>query len=114
MDMTIWQKCCFTVDEKLPPTSSRRFSTREHVLLQSADSSTFGVGQKVEGTKPRQAGDRLAASYANFYIANGGVVMPAFGGEAAEADLRCAHCRPLGRKEFSAGVLAGKWEPGVG
>jgi agmatine deiminase len=32
----------------------------------------------VEGTLPRRAGDRLAASYVNFYIANGGVVMPTF------------------------------------
>jgi len=30
----------------------------------------------------------MAASYANFFICNGGVVMPAFGGEAAEADER--------------------------
>jgi agmatine deiminase len=30
----------------------------------------------VAGTKPRQAGDRLAASYANFYLANGRVVFP--------------------------------------
>jgi len=29
-----------------------------------------------EGTKTRTAGERLAASYVNFYIANGGVVMP--------------------------------------
>ncbi|MGH8209166.1 MAG: agmatine deiminase [Steroidobacteraceae bacterium] len=29
-----------------------------------------------EGTKPRAAGERLAASYVNFYIANGGIVMP--------------------------------------
>jgi agmatine deiminase len=29
-----------------------------------------------EGTKPRRAGERLAASYINFYIANGGIVMP--------------------------------------
>jgi agmatine deiminase len=29
-----------------------------------------------EGTKPRRAGERLAASYVNFYLANGGVVMP--------------------------------------
>ncbi len=29
-----------------------------------------------EGTKPRRAGERLAASYVNFYIANGGVVVP--------------------------------------
>jgi len=29
-----------------------------------------------EGTKPRVAGERLAGSYVNFYIANGGVIMP--------------------------------------
>jgi agmatine deiminase len=29
-----------------------------------------------EGTKPRLAGERLAGSYVNFYIANGGIVMP--------------------------------------
>ena len=32
-----------------------------------------------ETAKPRRAGDRLAASYVNFYIANGGIVMPLFG-----------------------------------
>lgn len=31
-----------------------------------------------ETAKPRRAGDRLAASYVNFYIANGGIVMPFF------------------------------------
>ena len=31
-----------------------------------------------ETAKPRMAGDRLAASYVNFYIANGGIVMPFF------------------------------------
>ena len=30
----------------------------------------------VAGTQPRRAGDRLAASYANFYLANSQVVMP--------------------------------------
>jgi len=29
-----------------------------------------------EGTKGRPAGERLAGSYVNFYIANGGIVMP--------------------------------------
>ena len=29
-----------------------------------------------EGSKPRTAGERLAGSYVNFYIANGGIVMP--------------------------------------
>jgi agmatine deiminase len=33
----------------------------------------------VDGTLPRLEGDRLAASYVNFYIANGGLVVPAFG-----------------------------------
>jgi agmatine deiminase len=30
----------------------------------------------VAGTKPRRAGDRLAASYVNFYLANARVVVP--------------------------------------
>jgi agmatine deiminase len=29
-----------------------------------------------EGSRPRMAGERLAATYVNFYIANGGIVMP--------------------------------------
>lgn len=32
----------------------------------------------INGTLPRKEGDRLAASYVNFYIANGGVVFPMF------------------------------------
>ncbi len=32
----------------------------------------------VEGTLPRQAGDRLAGSYVNFYIVNGGAIVPVF------------------------------------
>ena len=35
--------------------------------------------QDEEGRKHRHIGERLAASYANFYIANGAVIMPAFG-----------------------------------
>jgi agmatine deiminase len=44
-----------------------------------------------KGTKPRPAGDRLAASYVNFYIANGGIVMPLLDARtdrAAAATLR--------------------------
>jgi agmatine deiminase len=32
----------------------------------------------VPGTKPRMAGDRMAASYINFYFCNGGAVVPTF------------------------------------
>lgn len=45
----------------------------------------------VDGTLPRLEGDRLAASYVNFYIANGGIVVPGFGDpndEKAVATLR--------------------------
>jgi len=35
--------------------------------------------ERVHGTKLRNAGDRLAASYINYYTANGAVFMPGFG-----------------------------------
>ena len=43
-----------------------------------------------EGEDTREVGERLAASYVNFYFSNGAVVMPAFGGENAESDIRAA------------------------
>lgn len=55
--------------------------------LYTTEEEARGV-QEVPGSKPREPGARLAASYANCYICNGGVVMPAFGGEAAQADAR--------------------------
>jgi agmatine deiminase len=36
-----------------------------------------GVGA-VAGTLPRNAGDRMAASYVNFYMCNGGLILPTF------------------------------------
>lgn len=41
-----------------------------------------------EGEDEREVGERLAASYVNFYIANEHVVMPAFGGENEQSDER--------------------------
>lgn len=35
-----------------------------------------------------KSGERLAASYVNFYFSNNAVVMPVFGGENEESDLR--------------------------
>jgi agmatine deiminase len=34
--------------------------------------------QAVDGTLPRRAGDRLAASYINFYFCNQGAIVPVF------------------------------------
>lgn len=42
----------------------------------------------IEGTLPREEGDRLAGSYVNFYIANGGLVVPTFGDRHDEEALR--------------------------
>lgn len=39
-----------------------------------------------KGEVCRPAGVRLAASYVNFYLCNGGLICPAFGGIAREAD----------------------------
>ena len=39
-----------------------------------------------KGYCPRSPGERLPASYINHYVANGGVVVPAFGGFSADRD----------------------------
>lgn len=46
------------------------------VLISEEESEGVDV---VEGTLPRRAGDRLAASYVNFYIGNSVIAMPCFG-----------------------------------
>ena len=40
------------------------------------------------GEDTREAGERLAASYVNFYFTNDAVLLPQFGGENAESDRR--------------------------
>jgi len=39
-----------------------------------------------DGEDTREVGERLAASYVNFYFCNGAVILPQFGGENAESD----------------------------
>ena len=49
----------------------------------------------VDGVPARTPGERLAASYVNFYIANGGIIMPAFGDPAdTKAAEILAQCFP--------------------
>ena len=43
-----------------------------------------------EGEDVRETGERLAASYVNFYFTNDAVLLPQFGGENAESDARAA------------------------
>lgn len=56
----------------------RRFTVHKLIQpgpLRSTAAEAAGVLQSA-GSKPRPAGERLAGSYVNFYLANGGVVMP--------------------------------------
>ena len=52
----------------------------------------------IEGTLPREEGDRLAGSYVNFYIANGGVVVPVFDDPHDQAALETLQALFPGRK----------------
>lgn len=54
------------------------------------EDEAWGV-DAVEGTLPRRPDDRMPATYVNFYVCNGGVVMPVFGDpqdETARAALQ--------------------------
>ena len=67
--------------ERLEATTDARGRPFELVLLPSPGPLTIAPAEAggvvpSPGTQPRRAGDRLAASYANFYIANSRVVMP--------------------------------------
>lgn len=59
---------------------------------------------RVEGTRPRIAGHRLAGSYVNFYIANGGVVVPLL--DARRDRHACAVLKRVFRDREIVGVPA--------
>ena len=55
------------------------------VLVEQADLGNF---EFEEGEDTREEGERLAASYVNFYFINGAALVPQFGGENKESDER--------------------------
>ncbi len=55
------------------------------VLVDEKDLANF---EFEDGEDTREVGERLAASYVNFYFTNGSVLVPQFGGENAESDAR--------------------------
>lgn len=57
------------------------------VLIGEADLEGY---EFEEGEDEREVGERLAASYVNFYFSNSSVVMPAFGGENVDSDAQAA------------------------
>lgn len=57
------------------------------ILCSDADCAAYDFAP---GEEIRTPGERLAASYVNFYFTNSAVLLPAFGGENAESDARAA------------------------
>ena len=55
------------------------------VLVQEKDLANY---EFEEGEDMREVGERLAASYVNFYFVNGAALVPQFGDENAESDKR--------------------------
>jgi agmatine deiminase len=49
---------------------------------------TQAESEGVDGTLPREAGDRMAGSYINFYMANGGIILPVFDDPNDEEAIR--------------------------
>ena len=55
----------------------------KHVFIKEEDLRGY---EFEEGEDEREVGERLAASYVNFYFSNGVVILPAFGGDNTESD----------------------------
>ncbi len=67
----------------IPPAM---YYTEEDCTLLTAPTASGSAGSG-EVDMSRSAGERMAASYVNFYIANGGIVMPSFHPESDEHAL---------------------------
>ncbi len=90
-----------TVDSKGRQLEIHKIHTPKPVIITKQESE--GV-DSVDGTLPRAEGTRMAASYVNFYIANGGIVMPLFNDEKDEAAM--AKIRELFPNREVVGIYA--------
>jgi agmatine deiminase len=66
---------CRAKDAKGRALTVHRLAQPRPLYISEAESA--GV-DRLLGSQPRLAGERMAASYVNFYLANGGAVMPLF------------------------------------
>jgi agmatine deiminase len=84
-------KACLDYLEKETDAKGRKIKVHklpipDHpVLVTDKDLSNY---EFEEGEDMREAGERLAASYVNFYYVNGAVLVPQFGGENSDSDKR--------------------------
>ncbi len=88
-------KECLEVLERETDAKGRKIKIHKLLLpkpILITDEESEGV-DAIDGTLPRIEGDRLAASYANFYIVNGAVIFPTFddpNDKAARETLKAA------------------------
>jgi agmatine deiminase len=73
ISMDAWERCNDARDARGRRLKVIKLPMPGPLVLSEKEAS--GIVAR-EGTKPRVAGERLAASYVNFYMANGGIVMP--------------------------------------
>lgn len=78
-------------DAKGRPLTIHKLPIPDHpILCSEADCEAYSFEP---GEDTREPGERLAASYVNFYFTNDAVLVPQFGGENADSDARA--CRIL-------------------
>ncbi len=86
-------EACLHILESETDAKGRRFTVHKlpipdvPVCVEESDMEGY-VFEAGEDT--REVGERLAASYVNFYFANNSVILPQFGGENTESDQRAA------------------------
>lgn len=74
-------KECFDILSEATDAKGRKLEVHKLEVpkpILITEEESLGV-DAVAGTLPREEGDRLAASYINYYTANGGIVFPLFG-----------------------------------
>jgi agmatine deiminase len=71
-----YQRLCQMEDDRGRNFEIHKIEQPDPVVITSEESEGVDV---MAGTIPRLEGDRMAASYINFYIANHGVIVPMFG-----------------------------------
>lgn len=80
-----------TCDDQSDPNCA---VARENLAILRGSRDAAGRVPQVAGIPQPPAryyeGKRLTLSYLNFYLVNGGVILPVFGGQAAAADRRAA------------------------
>ncbi|RLC00426.1 MAG: agmatine deiminase [Deltaproteobacteria bacterium] len=70
-----YERLSNSVDARGRKLSVHKIHQPNPIIITKEESSFV---DSVDGTIPRNTGDRMAASYINFYIANNGIVMPLF------------------------------------